>query len=393
MIQKSVFLFICLFILTFPFEQALLPNFPSYYASLFENLSKWTAVSIFGWSENLNYKLQSDSSGLYVHTFHLIILSVSVVFLWNLFDKKNKYNLIQINSLIASYYLSLQLFNYGFSKIFHVQFFFPEPNTLLTPLGHIDKDLLFWSSMGSSYVYSFFCGIIELVPAVLLVFRKSRFLGAVISTAVMTNVLMINIGFDISVKLLSSFLLFLSVIILIPPLSLILKSFKNNLPLDKLNSTGRELTLSTLLLFFLSLNGLFPYLKSNGLSENVSEHTQVFGAYEVENFVVNGDTLAPLTTDRNRWRRIFIHRRSYFIVQNMQDKMYDYELESNHDNKVFILTDYRKNKKSYYLKSVFKKDRLILSGNLDSNEILIEAIKLDLSNLPLLKKTFHWSVN
>ena len=119
---------------------------------------------------------------------------------------------VYLNNMVVSFFL----FVYGFNKVFKIQFYIPEPNTLYTPLGQLSKDILFWSSMGSSHSYNLFMGLVEILPALFLLFRRTRMLGAVISFTVLLNVLMINFGFDISVKILSSFLLFLSLVILAP---------------------------------------------------------------------------------------------------------------------------------------------------------------------------------
>ena len=109
--------------------------------------------------------------------------------------------------VLVSNMLAFFLLRYGFDKLFKHQFYLPEPNTLYTPVGLLSKDILFWTSMGTSHSYNVFMGLIEIIPAFLLFFKRTRMLGGLISFAVLLNVLMINIGFDITVKILSSFLL------------------------------------------------------------------------------------------------------------------------------------------------------------------------------------------
>jgi hypothetical protein len=92
----------------------------------------------------------------------------------------------------------------------------PEPNLLFTPLGQLDKDILYWSTMGSSYGYNLFLGCTELLTGVLLFFRKTRAIGALAAVFICANIVAVNFSFDISVKLLSSFLLLLSLFIAIP---------------------------------------------------------------------------------------------------------------------------------------------------------------------------------
>ena len=162
--------------------------------------------------------LDSDSKGMYLWavTWAAVSVLAALGYLWG--KKSGKFLVfIQTNfpSFVA-FYLSLQLFRYGWDKVFKHQFYLPEPNTLFTPLGYLDKDILYWSTMGSSYSFTVFGGIMELIPAVLLLFRPTRIIGAAITFGVFLQVLMINIGFDITVKCLSGFLLLLSFSLLLP---------------------------------------------------------------------------------------------------------------------------------------------------------------------------------
>ena len=140
------------------------------------------------------------------------------------------------------------------------------------------------------------------------------------------------------------------------------------------------------------INGLFPFIKSGNYNDDSAPRPYLHGAYEVEQFVLNGDSLAPLTNDKKRWRRIFIHRRSYFIVQNMQDKMKDFKLSSDKEKGLLILKDYDNSESQLNFQYSNKDSILIINGRLKGNEISIIAKQLDLSKLPLSNPKFHWTV-
>src|SRR5205085_9499653 len=106
------------------------------------------------------------------------------------------------------YYLCLQLLKYGVDKIFKNQFYLPEPNTLFTPAGMLDKDILYWSTMGTSYGYNIFLGSLEIAAALFILIKRTRLIGLLLSLGILINVTEVNFGFDISVKLFSLFLLF-----------------------------------------------------------------------------------------------------------------------------------------------------------------------------------------
>src|SRR5690348_18320881 len=55
--------------------------------------------------------------------------------------------------------------------------------------------------MRYSWPYSLFAGVMESVAIVLLCFRRTATLGALTTVAVMTNVALMNIAYDVQVKL------------------------------------------------------------------------------------------------------------------------------------------------------------------------------------------------
>ena len=73
-----------------------------------------------------------------------------------------------------------------------------------------------WSFMGASRAYTVFAGLGEVVGAILLLFRRTTILGAMVVVGVMTNVVMLNYCYDIPVKLYSSHLLMMAVYLLLP---------------------------------------------------------------------------------------------------------------------------------------------------------------------------------
>lgn len=75
---------------------------------------------------------------------------------------------------------------------------------------------LAWSFVGYSKGFSAFTGWGELVGGVLLFFRRTTALGAVILVPVLLNVVAINYFFDVPVKLFSSALLLMTLFLLAP---------------------------------------------------------------------------------------------------------------------------------------------------------------------------------
>ena len=401
---KFSFVYALLFILFLPFHQPLLPNIGAYLSPIIEPLIAWIGNALLGMQAPWTVRLESDSTGLYIFAGLLFFIAITAAFIWTSLEKVEQ-NYLPLRYWFRaglSYFLSMHLIVYGLNKIFKVQFFLPEPNTLYTPVGQLSHDILFWTSMGSSYPYTVFSGLIELIPAVLLLFKRTRLLGAIISFAVMANVLMLNFGFDISVKIFSGFLLFASWLIISPNIGRLyqffvlqkvsqLQAWRPNF-INKFQKRGYLLS-KTLLLLLLLFNGLLPYLQTGVYNDDIAPRPYLHGAYAVESFVINGDTLPALQTDKIRWQRIFVHRRGYLIIQNMQNKMKDFKLLVDKNKKLLYLTDYEENQYNFQFHYQPKDSILTLKGSLRNNQIGLIAKQLDLSKLPLLNPSFHWTVD
>jgi hypothetical protein len=82
--------------------------------------------------------------------------------------------------------------------------------------------------MGASRPYTIFAGLGEVLGAVLLIWRPTATFGAWVSIAVMTNIVMLNYCYDVPVKLYSTHLLLMAVLIVVPDLRRMWNVFVQN---------------------------------------------------------------------------------------------------------------------------------------------------------------------
>ena len=202
--------FILLGILFIPFTWNLIPfqlGFTQFFFSNFIQL-----ISSITESNPILLDFSSDSKSLYLLMLSLVLAGFILAFIIHRLykDEKKRHRFIENGKTIAVYYLAIVLMKYGFDKLFKAQFYLPEPNILYTPFGKLDKDILFWSTMGTSYSYNLFMGFMEILPGLFLLFKRTREIGLIISFGVLLNVFAINLSFDISVKLFSAFLLLIN---------------------------------------------------------------------------------------------------------------------------------------------------------------------------------------
>ena len=288
----------------------------------------------------------SDTIALNLLLLLLFLLAIVSVFLLHFLKIKTD-NMVLISRVISSYYIVFILIIYGFDKVFKAQFYLPEPNILYTSFGNLSKDILYWSTLGTSRFYSISMGIIEIVTAILILFKRTRILGLLISIGVFVNIILINFGFDISVKTFSIFLLLVTLFSVYPNLKMLI-NFLVFQKREQLMHTNQEIISNPFLkiwikfivvgLLFLQI--LFPYFQSQNFNDDLQPRPFLHGAYQVNQIIVKTDTLK--TTDFPI-HKIFIHRNNYIIFQGKNNVITDYHFEMDSIKKQLLLQDYKKN--------------------------------------------------
>lgn len=344
----------------------------------------------------LNPEISSDATTMYLLFFVLFFFALVITgtLSFFLFWKTHQDKILKTIQLILTFYLGLILLKYGFDKIFKAQFYLPEPNTLYTPLGMLEKDILFWSSMGTSRSYNIFMGLMEVIPAMLLLHHKTRNLGIFITLGVLINVVCINFSFDISVKLFSSFLLLITLLLLAPNLKMLFRLFiqskviqlkvlsgKNIIP-----SPSIRISIKSILILFFLMESFFPYWQMGNFNDDKMPRNYLHGAYEVTEIIASNPqiNLPPI-------KRIFIHRSNYFIFQYEDDSMEDYHLEISQTKQTFTLTNY--DSEEIILNYQYNSENKTLQLTSSELGIEIQTKTLDWKSLPLLQPLFHWSVD
>src|SRR5262249_42923784 len=132
--------------------------------------------------------------------------------------------------LFTRYYVALVALSYGIIKLFALQMPFPNLSQLATPLGDFLPMRLSWMFIGYSQPYQFFSGAMEVLAALLLLYRKTATLGVLMACAVFTNVMVLNLSYDIPVKIYSAEIVFFCLFLLANEIKRIVNFFILNKP-------------------------------------------------------------------------------------------------------------------------------------------------------------------
>ncbi len=239
---------------------------------------------------------ETDNTGTYLLTLLSGILGLATTFFLPLKIKLffSQHAQTIISSILAVFYLE-----YAWVKIFPVQFLQPETNVLHTPLGQLNKDIAFWSLMGSTYALTCFIGLIELLTGFGLLLKRTRFLATLLGFGTASTLLVLNFSFDISVKLLSLCLFLLNTWLVSTYWAEIKGFFKAK------KQPFKAVILSIIVVLFTGIPAFMNSLKTNSLLE-------IKGAY--------------LLPESGNIRHVHIHSSGYLIFENDQGKFEDFKM-------------------------------------------------------------------
>jgi hypothetical protein len=175
-----------------------------------------------------------------------------------------------------------------------------------------------WLFIGYSAPYQIFSGVMELVAAFLLLYRRTVTLGVMVATGVFINVLMLNLCYDIPVKLYAMHLTLMSLFLLVNEFDRIFRFFVlhtsapegsiYNYPFTKKWQRIIRWVIKTgfVLLLGYTFYGTWEEAQQ---SKTVAEHKDLkSGVYDVTTYVLNKDTLPALLTDTLRWQDFIIEK-------------------------------------------------------------------------------------
>ncbi len=186
---------------------------------------RWTAAVVFGvQGEMVGPNGSGDTTYAYVSLFVGFVLASVGAVVWSLIGRLRARALGNdrvINDLLRSYLryvLAATMIGYGLAKVGFIrnQFSSPGEYQLARTYGESSPMGLLWTFMGASRVYTFFGGLGELLGGVLLLWRRTTTLGAIVVMGVMTNVVMLNFAYDVPVKQYSAHLVVMAMFLLLP---------------------------------------------------------------------------------------------------------------------------------------------------------------------------------
>ena len=399
-LQKSIFRFFAVYftLIVIPNPLTLLPG--EYWFKFIQ----WTGKHILHipYTITVQPNGSGDTTYNYVEVFLNVCLTLFTILIWGLLDRKRvSYSkLYYWSRVLLRYYLFYTMLQYGFFKVIQLQFPFPSQGELLQPLGDSSPMGLAWNFMGYSKGYNFFAGFLEILGGLLLCFRRTATLGALIVLGVMINVVAMNFCYDIPVKLYSIHLVGMALYVLWPDSVRLIDFLILNEPVyaRRFISVFSKpwLNLARVILKSIFILGLMTYtfIQIKGYQKEFGEHAPkppLYGMYEVETFVHNGDTIPPLRTDTTRWHKFIISYKDRAAVRMVNDSVRGFDFKVNTKTQQIRMSPQRDTLQKFKLTYEQPSDQqLILRGQSKKDTLYIKMKTIDRNSFLLVKRGFNW---
>jgi hypothetical protein len=305
---------------SFPFPLNLLPlpdKIFGWYDALFGSVTVWTGAHILHLHTQLEYSIYAGGDSMFGWVQNLVKLMLAVIaaVIWWLLDRKrpNYRSMQEWLWLYVRLVLGAAMISYGAIKVIKVQFPDLFLWRLMSPYGDSSPTGLLWSFMGYSRTYNLFTGSVELAGGALLFVPRLATLGALICAGSMANVFMLNVSYDVSVKLYSLNLLLMGVYLMASDARRLLDFFVLNrtaapathVPLFQRRWLNNGvLALQLLLLLYVGSSELYQSHQRYAQSGDGAPAPPLFGIYNVDEFIVDGQARPAVFTDDARWRRV-----------------------------------------------------------------------------------------
>ena len=403
---RFVFAYLILFILTAQ-EIASIPGIDfvvEKYHGLWHRIVPWIGKHVL----RLSYDMPMGPSGSGDKTYDWVlalcylVLAVVVSVVWSVLDRKRtSYSrLHHWLRLAVRFSLGVAMIMYGTAKAIPLQMPAPSLGRLLEPYGDSSPMGILWTFIGASAPFEIFTGCAELLGGILLLLPRTTLLGALICIADSTMVFVLNMSYDVPVKLYSFHLLLMGVFLIVPDLGRLGKMFILNRPVAPAQSprffNGKWLNrvpqaaLTALGLFLLGLNfyGAFGAVKQYGWG---APRSPLYGIWDVAELNIDGRDRPPLVTDQSRWRRIIFQSPERLTIQPMAGTNLYYVIDLNTEAGTMDLTKSSDpDWKAGLTYSRVDPEHMTVDGTIDGQRTHAALVRFDDSKFLLRNRGFHW---
>jgi hypothetical protein len=297
--------------------------------------------------------------------------------------------------------LAAALFEYGMTKIIPTQFPAPSLTTLVTPAGDLTLSAMLWASIGASPGYEIFTGCVEVLGAILLVIPRTTLPGALVCLAAATQIFVLNMTFDVGLKLISFHLVLLALFLIAPDAPRLAAVFvgtravpPSSEPPLVASPRARSTLLVAQLLFGAYLLGMYTFINVRfwEVGGGGRPRSPLYGIWNVEQMAVDGTTKPSVENDYDRrWRRFIFEDPDKAVFQRTDDSLAHYGAAIDTSSRTFDLTRSASRRwRAHFVYEQPSPDRLIVNGEMDGHQVEVHLRRVEFDTFKLLNSDFRW---
>jgi len=364
----------------------------------FHALTPWVAVHIFhlhGPVTKYHPTGSGDTTLDYIMAFCFAAIAVFATLLWSFLDRRrSEYRTLYAwLRLVVRFTLAFTLLAYGFAKVYPLQFSPPFLSTLTETYGESSPMGILWTFMGASVAYTKFCGLTEVAAGMLLLFRRTTTIGALVGAVAMSNVVMLNFCYDVPVKLYSLHLLLMSLFLLLPDAAAIMRFFLLHqssrlegvwLPkFERRHLRTAAIALQTLVICSVLYNNIWGGYKSvKEYSTGYRKYAPLYGIWNADSLTADGSHLD--------WRQLTVHLSRSFFIRDANGNRVGFNTIYDESKHTVKMTSAKLKQEGDFTYSQPDAQHLILRGTLNGNPVVAGFHRVDDSSLLLTSRGFHW---
>ncbi|MFC9877901.1 DoxX family protein [Nocardia salmonicida] len=373
----------------------------------------WVGTQIFDVSIDYTVTGSGDTAAKWVAVFTLLLVAVPVTAAWSVLDRRrpNYVRLYEWFRLLLRVSLVSALLLYGMIKVLPSQMSF-NLERLVEPFGHMSPMAVLWAQSSLSEPYEMALGAAEVAAALLLILPVTAGLGSVLAVIVALQVLLMNLTFDVPVKLFALQLFLYAAVLAAPDIVRIVRALLGGAvgarPQAPLLSTprGGRILLAAQVLMGVWLLGATTVEAYDGWHTygNARPKSPLYGIWNVTVYSVGGEEVPALVDFREsrpnggmpsvteRFRRIIFDIPQGMTMQRLDDSLVSFPARIDTDQHTITLS---KDTTHQWKLATFsyvqpQSDRLILEGSLGGRPVRMQLDQVDLAQYPAVSRGFHW---
>lgn len=362
---------------------------------------EWVGRTVFGIGVVHRDSGSGDTGYDWVLLFCIFVMAVVVTVVWSVLDRRRTeyrraagWLLVFLRVCLAGTMLS-----YGFVKVFPLQMPSPSLTRLLEPFGDLTPMGVLWSQVGVSPVYGSLLGVAEILCGVMLLVPRTAVAGALLTVVSASQVWILNMTYDVPVKILSFHVLLMALVLVAPEVRRITAVLLGNAagpstapqpcrtPYQRRVVASIQVGLLVWLIVAGTIHGAVSWQQRESRSE-------LYGIWEVGAFVRDGQSVPALLGDGIRWRRVVFDQRDTADIQMMDDRFRPVRAEISADAQRLMLRSWADSGSAAPWASFAVEhpvpNLLRLNGKLDGHTVTMELTRYDQDRFTLRQNGFHW---